>query len=242
MMKSDILGTGLQEYFDGQKGFDFTTYLELPDIGHPIRDTFSPGYFFRTYDKMPALEQQALALCHGKILDIGCGAGSHSLYLQQQGMDITAIDISAGAIAVCNQRGVKNALCRDVMKYTGTKFDTILLLMNGIGIAGNLRALDFFIDRLLVLLTSKGQIILDSSDIRYMYQEDENNTFEIPETGQYYGEGRFIMEYRGKLGHAFDWLYLDAELLAEVAGKKGLNCEIVSLGPHYDYLARLFIR
>jgi hypothetical protein len=125
------------------------------------------------------------------------------------------------------------------MDYHGTKFDTVLLLMNGLGMAGRLQDLDGFLDRLKSLMSAKGQILLDSSDIKYMYLDDENSTFHIPEGAPYYGEGRFVMEYQGKKSREFPWLYLDYARLEEAAAGRGMNSEFVSKGDHYDYLVRL---
>jgi SAM-dependent methyltransferase len=239
-MNRDILGKGLLDHFNGTRGFEFTSYLHLPGFRGPVLDTFSPAYFFREYGEMPALEQEALSLCRGKVLDIGCGAGSHSLYLQGKGMDVTALDKSAAAIETCLKRRVKKVVYKDILEFTGIKFDTLLLLMNGIGIPGKISALDGFINQLTLLLSANGQVILDSSDIRYMYHDYEDSSLHLPEDGQYYGEGRFILEYKGTKSDEFPWLYLDPEQLAEAAWRKGLNCEFVNSGSHYDYLARLY--
>jgi len=239
MQERDIYGEALLDYQYGKSMEDITTYLKLPGFQQPIVDTFSLAYLFRSFAEMPALEQQALHHCRGKILDIGCGAGSHSLYLQDKGLDVTAMDISEGAVVTCRERGLLKVVHTSVEYFGGTKFDTILLLMNGIGMTGRLRDLPEFLDLLKSLLATNGQILVDSSDIRYMYQEDEDGTFHIPETTPYYGEGRFVMEYQGNKGREFPWLYLEYERLKNSAAGQGLNCQLICRGEHYDYLARL---
>jgi len=235
----DIFGEALLDYLRGRARGDITTYLSLPGFMESIRDTFSLSYLFRGKDEMPGLEQRALSLCRGKVLDIGCGAGSHAICLQGNGLDVTGLDQSAGAVQTSCARGLKKVIHSPVMEYHGTNFDTLLLLMNGIGMAGRFHELAPFLDRLKSLLAEKGQILVDSSDIRYLYQDDEDCAFYIPQDPPYYGEGRFVMEYQGKKSGEFPWLYLDYECLEQAAAGRGLNCRLVARGPHYEYLALL---
>lgn len=241
-MKRDIIGDAMLDYLSGTTKGDITTYLRLSGYAAPIKERFRVAYLFREHVGMPILEQKALELCHGKILDIGCGAGGHSLYLQQKGQTVTGLDQSVGAVKACRLRGLKQVVHGSIMQFNGTKFDTLLLLMNGIGIAGALEKVETFLNHLKTLLLPKGQIIVDSSDIAYMYQKNADSTFQLPETGSYYGEGRFVMEYKGKKGSEFPWLYLDFQHLCTAAGNVGLGCELVGSGQHYDYLARLLVK
>src|SRR5690606_21671694 len=123
-------------------------------------------YLFRSYDEMPAIEQKALDLAKGNILDVGCGAGSHSLYLQEKGFDVLGIDTSEGAIEVCKLRGLQKAECIDFLTLDNKQFDTILLLMNGTGIFQNLDNTSKYLQHLKSLLNPKGQILIDSSDLQ----------------------------------------------------------------------------
>ncbi|NCP21823.1 MAG: SAM-dependent methyltransferase [Flavobacteriales bacterium CG_4_9_14_0_2_um_filter_35_242] len=195
-------------------------------------------YLFRAFNEMPKLEQKALELSSGKVLDIGCGAGSHSIYLQEKGFDVTGIDISKGAIEVCKLRGLKNAVAIDFWHLKNQKFDTILLMMNGIGLCGKLYDLPKFLGHLKKLLNKGGQILVDSSDIKYMY-ETEAGDFDFP-TDQYYGEVPFTMTYKREKSAPFNWLYLDFNTLKLHARQMGFQCQLILEGPHYDYLAKLF--
>jgi len=199
---------------------------------------------------MPAIEKKALQLAKGKILDVGCGAGSHSLYLQnEKKFEVTAIDISKKAIKACQLRGIKDARNLDVMALDNEKFDTILLLMNGAGMCGRLKNIAAFLQKLKSLLNENGQILLDSSDIIYMFDEDEDGGKWIaspvqpsasgPSDEEYYGEVVFNLEYKGEKETPFNWLYLDFNTLQNAAHANGLQCEMVLEGEHYDYLARL---
>ena len=230
----DVFGKALLDYQSGEYTEDIITNSSLND-----EDSMPLPYLFRTYIEMPKLEQKALQLCKGKVLDIGCGAGSHSIYLQQQGFNVTGIDRSKGAIKVCKQRGLENAICNDIFDFKEQQYHTLLLLMNGLGIVGSLNGLHHFLSHLASLLLPGGQILLDSSDIIYMFEEDADGGRWIPNNGKYYGEVEFSMSYKNKKSETFSWLYADQKTLKNAAESAELNCEIVSLGDHFDYLARL---
>ncbi|MGB5436435.1 MAG: class I SAM-dependent methyltransferase [Maribacter sp.] len=237
-METDIFGKALLDYMNGNYKEDIVTYSSLDE-----EDTIPIPYLFRTFDDMPGIEQKALGLCRGNVLDIGCGAGSHSLYLQEKGVQVTALDHSLGAIKTCIRRGITNTINCPILDLTLPKFDTLLLLMNGIGIVGNLDALKNYLMHFKSLLRPKGQILLDSSDIIYMFDTDEGDSADnrddlVAEDG-YYGEVYFTLRYRELTSASFPWLYLDQNTLKKVALACDLRCEIVSLGEHYDYLARL---
>lgn len=230
----DILGQALLEYHKGSYSGDIRTYSSLGE-----ESVLPLPYLFRDYAGMPHLEQVALANCTGKILDIGCGAGSHALYLQNRGLNVTGIDASAGAIETCIGRGLKKTLHGDICHFSGMKFDTLLLLMNGIGIAGRLGHLESFLDHLGSMLNPGGQILLDSSNIIYMFEEDGKGHYLLPDTESYYGEVEFTMEYNGKSGTRFPWLYLDEKTLEAAAKRTNFAFEIILKGAHFDYLAKL---
>lgn len=233
-MKKDILGTALLDFHNGNYTEDIVTYSSLDE-----EDALPLPYLFRDHDQMPALEQKAITLCQGTVLDIGCGAGNHSLYLQNQGFNVTALDQSAGAITVCKARGIANYQLGDILDIELGSFDTLLLLMNGIGIAGELKNINVFLKRLKSLLNTGGQILLDSSDIIYMFETDEDGGHWIPDNILYYGEVRFTMTYKNLKSNEFPWLYLDFNTLQRAADFNGLSCELAFEGEHYDYLARL---
>lgn len=233
----DVFGEALLDYQKGMYSEDIKTFSSLDE-----EDLMPLPHLFRSYNKMPILEQRALKLCQGNILDIGAGAGNHSLFLQEKGFQTTALDISLGAIETCRLRGVKNTIHKSILNYSGTKFDTLLLVMNGIGIVEKLINLDNYLKHFKLLLKPTGQILVDSSDIIYMYKQDEDGGYWIPDNSTYYGEVEFTMEYKNMKSNPFWWLYLDYNTLKNTCEANGLNCELVSDGEHYDYLARLTLK
>lgn len=238
-MAIDILGEALLDFQNGDYSEDIVTFLTLNKHLVEEKDTLPLTYLFRTFEEMPPLEKKALRLCYGTVLDIGCGAGSHSLYLQEKGLSITALDASMGAIETCKLRGVEKNIHSKITDFKGQRFDTLLLLMNGIGIAGTLQKLNALLDHLKTLLNPGGQILLDSSDLIYMFDEDTDGGHWIPFGDSYYGEVTFQMEYKRRSSKSFEWLYLDYNTLQNVAHAHNFSCELVSEGNHYDYLARI---
>ena len=192
---------------------------------------------FRTLDEMPAIEREALQAAVGVILDVGAGAGCHSLALQAMEKRVTAIDISPLAVATMRQRGVKDVREQDFFTLDG-KFDTILMLMNGIGIVGKLSRLPAFFMQVEHLLAPGGQLLCDSSDICYIF-EDEEGIIDLTGVEGYYGELTYQMQYKDVKGEPFSWLFIDPETLRDQANAHGFHCDILMRGPHYDYLARL---
>lgn len=231
----DLFGRAILDYQTNNEPQNLITETNISES-----DDMSVAYLFRTFNEMPKLEQKALQLSKGKILDVGCGAGSHSLYLQEKGFEVTSIDISENAIQACQLRGLKNARTQNLLDIPNEKFDTILLLMNGTGIFGTLAQTSIYLKKLKSLLKPNGQILIDSSDIIYMFDQEEDGSFYVPADG-YYGELTFTISYKNQTEEPFPWLYLDYNTLQNAAHAHGLNCELVVEGEHFDYLAKLFL-
>jgi len=193
-------------------------------------------YFFREFAEMPDLEKMALSVCEGRVLDIGAGTGSHAICLQQMQKEVTAIDTSAKAVDIMKASKVKDALVQDYFSYEGECFDTLLTLMNGIGFIGQLDRLALFLKKADELLNPDGQIILDSSDIGYLYEGQEKPI------DRYYGEVQFQYEYKGQKGAWFDWVYIDMDTLTEKAYDLGWVTYILDKDENDQYLARLVRR
>lgn len=228
----DLFGKALLDFQNGNYSEDITTSTNISDEG-----VLPLPYLFRDYKDMPKLEQKALKLSKGSVLDMGCGSGSHSIYLQKKGFKVKAIDISKGAIEVSKQRGVLRADVLNILDEPET-FDTILLLMNGTGIFQELTQVSKYLSHLKSLLNPNGQILIDSSDIKYMY-EDEDGGYWMDMNSSYYGELDYFLSYKGEKEAPMKWLYLDFETLKLACETLGLRCELVFEGAHFDYLAKL---
>ncbi|MGZ0014893.1 class I SAM-dependent methyltransferase [Yeosuana sp. AK3] len=229
----DLFGKALLDYQNKENSEDIITSTNISED-----DVLPISYLFRSFKDMPKLEQKALKLAKDKILDVGCGAGSHSLYLQDKGLNVKAIDISKGAIEVCKLRGVKQTELKSLLDETDS-FDTILLLMNGTGIFQELSQVSKYLTHLKSLLKPNGQILIDSSDIKYMYEDDDGG-FWMDAHANYYGELDYYLSYKGEKEVPMKWLYLDFNTLKLACDTVGLQCELVLEGDHYNYLAKLY--
>ncbi len=231
-MNKDLFGKALLDYQSGNYSEDIITWTNISD-----KDELPLPYLFRDYAEMPKLEQKALQLANGAILDVGCGAGNHALWLQGKDYNVKAIDSSKGAIEVCEKRGVINAELKPLLEEIKT-FDTILILMNGTGIFQELAQVSTYLKHLKSLLKPNGQILIDSSDISYMYEDEDGGTW-LDLKNTYPGELDYYISYKGEQEVPMKWLYLDFETLKTACLTVGLQCEKVIDGDHYDYLAKL---
>jgi len=230
----DLFGKAILDYQTNNSPENLITETSISES-----DEMSVAYLFRTFDEMPKIEQKALYLAQGKILDVGCGAGSHGLYLQNKNkLEVTCIDISPKAIEACQLRGLRNTKVQNLLDIKNETFDTILLMMNGTGIFGTLLNTPQYLQKLKSLLNPNGQILIDSSDIIYMFDQDEDGAYEVPANG-YYGELTFTVSYKGETEDTFPWLYLDYNTLQNAAIANGLQCELITEGEHFDYLAKI---
>ena len=230
----DPMGCAIADYFEKGKAAKLRVFSSQFD-----EDEIPVSQLCRTFDEMPELEQEALRLAKGKILDCGAGSGCHALALQDMGKEVEAIDISPRSVEVMQKRGVNNAYCINLFDENYLqKFDTILMLMNGSGIIGKLENMGTFFTKMKQLLNPGGCIYMDSSDLRYLF-EDEDGSFLVDLAAGYYGEIDFRMQYKQVRGEALDWLYVDFQTLSYYANENGFKAEMVKEGDHYDYLACL---
>lgn len=226
------MGSAIAEYFEEGRAAKLRLFSPMF-----YEDEFPVATLFRSFGEMPELEQAAIDAACGNILDVGAGAGCHSLELQRRGEHVTAIDISPLSVETMRKRGVAHALLQDFFDVK-EQYDTILMLMNGIGIVGKLEGLAGFFAKLDEILAPGGQVIFDSSDICYVFEGDDG-IIELPSTPGYYGEIQYQMQYRGIKGEPFNWLYIDIDTMREAADAHGYEFEVVKHGEHYDYLGRL---
>jgi SAM-dependent methyltransferase len=228
---NDVLGNALYDYY--KKAAPSKLWIHNK---YGPKEEMPVHIYFRKAEDMPALEAMALESCKGKVLDIGAGAGSHALALQQKGADVTALEISPKAAEVMKLRGVITIAEQDIFTFKTGGFDTLLLLMNGIGLTGTVSSLREFLQHAKKLLHPDGQLIFDSSDVAYLYEGKP------PEMNNYYGEIMYQYEYKRQKTDWFSWLYIDKRKLAEIAGEEGWETEILYKDEFDQYLARLVIK
>lgn len=229
----DLMGKAIWDFYHDNDAEDLQTETSISEP-----DELPVEYLFRGFEEMNKIEQKALLLSKGNVLDVGAGAGSHSLYLQnEKGLNVLALDISPKSVEVCRLRGVKETHCGDILEFSGGKFDTILLMMNGTGIFRSLSVIDFYLKKLYELLNDDGQILIDGTDLLYMFDRDEDGGVLVPAEG-YYGELDYIIHYKGETEDSIKWLYLDYETLKNAAEHNGFKTEKI-IQKEYSYLARL---
>ena len=229
------LELALRAHVDGDAGA--FVWVEADD---GTREKLPAAHFFRSQDELPAVEATALTLCEGSVLDAGAGAGSHALILQARGFDVTALDASAAAVEIMRRRGVRRAVLGDVFTHAGKPVDTLLLMMNGIGLAGTMAGLDRFLERARDLVKPGGQILFDSSDLRRSSDLLEQAGIRMRRrSGRYFGEVTFRMTYRGRMGAFFPWLFVDPGTLAMRCRRFGWESRVAFEEESGDYLARV---
>lgn len=223
----DVFGNAIADFY--QNGKADTLWLHN---SYDEAEEMPVDIFFRTEEEMSYMELDALDLCNGKILDVGAGVGSHSLELQKRGLDVVAIDISPKAVEIMHNRGVKQVFEQDFFTLKG-QYDTLLLLMNGIGLCGTLQAFEGMLAFSKTLLRPGGQILFDSSDISYLYEAEH-----LP-TDHYFGEIDYCYQYKGQKGNWFKWLYIDPKTMREIAQRHNYTCQMINMDDQDQYLARL---
>jgi SAM-dependent methyltransferase len=228
-------GQSLLDFFNGDISAKFVVHR---DDG--LTSDLPASVFFRKPSDFSPLEQMAMKLCRGYVLDVGAGAGCHSLALQDQGIRVLAIDVSPDAIEIMSKRGVKECQHVDVFEFHGGPFDTLLMMLHGIGMVEDLSGLDRFLYHAHKLLKPDGQIVCDSLDVRctddpghLVYQEANRRA------GRYFGQVRMRFDYKGQAGPSFGWLHVDPETLVDHAERIGWSCQVVCREDGGDYLAQL---
>lgn len=232
----DPMGAAIQDYFKHKRASRLRVFSSQFD-----EDEIPVATLFRSYEEMPPIEQTALRLAAGSILDVGAGSGCHTLALREMGKDALPIDISPLSVRVMQARGLDARLTNLFDPHFCNRFDTILMLMNGSGIIGKLANIGDFFLRMKQLLNAGGCILMDSSDLKYLFEE-EDGSFLLNLDGDYYGEVDFRMQYKQIKGEAFDWLYIDFDTLSLYASQYEFKTELMERDDHYAFLAKLTLR
>lgn len=231
----DPLGIMLNDFYCGDSGAFLNVWSSTLEM-----TTMEGSTMLRGIENMNDVEKCALAACRGRILDVGAGAGCHSLILQARGLDVDAIDISPGCVEVMRRRGIKKSYHRSIHDLRNYRYDTVLMLMNGIGISGSLDGLNLFIQNLDTLLSPNGQLLADSTDLTDKFLSTDKAVYD--DEGGYCGETDFVMIYKGLRSDPFSWLYVDFELLHTICSFHGFCCDKVIETQEQHFLARVYRR
>ncbi|MCX6237216.1 MAG: methyltransferase domain-containing protein [Bacteroidia bacterium] len=232
----DPIGHAVLDYLNGIKDESIVVKTDIAED-----EQLSPSYFFRTFEEMPVQEQEALKRCSGKILDVGAGAGSHSIWLQNQGFDVDSLDISPLSCDTMLKRGIKNVLLKDVYTLGDQKYDTILLLMNGAGVAQTLSGLETLLLHLKTLLNPGGKILADSSDLLYLFTDENGEMWIDIASDAYYGEMEYQLSYKAIKGKPFLWLFVDPDTFSDYAKLCGFTVKEKIAGAHFDYMVEIIL-
>lgn len=228
MALKDIHGRAIRDYYQKKAPARLTLHTSYGQS-----EEMPVAVFFREEEDLSVLENLALIECQGKILDIGAGAGAHALMLQARSMEVYAMENSPACVEVMRQSGVVHVIAQDYRMHH-QRYDTLLVLMNGLGLAGKRSSVCPFLKKLSGLLNPGGQILIDSSDISYLHEDGDW----VPDQ-EYFGNIRYQYEYRGSKGDWFDWVYMDQQALSQEVAQAGMHLEVLHTDENDQYLARI---
>lgn len=214
----ELHGQAMLDYLNGDAA---ALCILRRDDGIAYPPIYAKQFFYP--DGLPELDKIAVENCAGRVLDIGAGAGSHSLAIQERGLDVTSIDISAKAVRVMSERGCKDAKVGDVFDSYSELFDTIFIILN-IGIVQNLNGLARFLKHLETLMTDGGRLITDSIDPRNSEDKSYRKYTQDKITkGCYLGERTLRFEYKDQASEWFEWMHIDPETLEQYVDEAGYS-------------------
>jgi len=224
----DVYGRALYDYYKTGKSKKLQLYTS-----YGKKEVMPVDWFFRDENDFPKLEWQALQACRGKILDMGAGVGSHAVFLVNQGKEVHTLDTSPFCARIMQQRGLPVVFHQDLWAPLNQKYDTLLMLMNGIGIVGTLEGLRQFLMLAKKMLLPGGQIIFDSSDLSYLYPDISLKL------NPYLGEIKYTYQYQKDKGETFTWLYIDQKNMRQFAEEADWQMNILYEDNNDQYLATL---
>ena len=221
------MGSAMENYFEKNDNTPIRVFINKSE-----EPEMYPSVFFRPYKNMLKYEKIALKNSMGKVLDLGCGAGCHSLCLQNKGFDVTAVEVSKKSANVALSQGVNKVINEDWRNLTLKNFDTVLVLMNGMGLAESPAELKLMFRKLKSFLSKTGSILIDSTDVTYAKADWPMLDSE------YFGKVQFELKYKGKT-QCFPWLFVDFETAVKTAKSVKLNVEVLERARNGHFLLRL---
>lgn len=232
------LGAALLDFHRGDTAAEIMVMSDLwEDETTPVAAYYRPDE-----QALPDLETVALGLCRGRVLDLGAGAGRHAIELQRRGHDVVAVDPLPEAVEIMKDRGVRNARQGDQSAVAGERFDTVLMLMHGLGVVGNLHGLGRLFEGLPKMLNPGGRLVCDSADLAAVLGDESPDVLEeLLNPNSYLGEVEFSLRYGSLEGPRYPWIFIDPDTLEIIATAAGLAIEISSEGVRGSYVAVLTV-
>lgn len=210
----DAHGHAMYDYLKGKGGFEIVER----DEGF-ITPTNAPRVYFSKYRNWPAHEKKAMGYVRGKVLDIGCGAGRHSLYLQEKGFDVLGIDVSPLAIKVCKLRGLKKAKLISISQISSKlgRFDTLLMFGNNFGLFESFDKAKRLLKRFHRISSEKARIIAESMDPHKTTEPDhlEYHKSNI-KRGRMCGQVRLRVRYKKYATPWFDYVLVSEDEMKRI--------------------------
>jgi len=218
----DAFGHEIHDYFNGQGGYEI---VEREDGFFSVSS--GPKLYFMEYEEWEESEKKAMKYVRGRVLDVGCGAGRHSLYLQARGFDVVGIDNSPLAIKVCKARGVRDARVLPITQLSRQVgvFDTILMLGNNFALMGNSKRARWLLRRFHKMTSGAGTIVAQTRD-PYQTKLSEHLAYHAKnrEKGRMSGQARIRVRYSKYVTPWIDFLMVSKEELRAIL--EGTNWEV----------------
>jgi SAM-dependent methyltransferase len=233
--KEDVFGKML---LDASAGLEIPEIVERDD--HFLVSELPVTRYLSGYAQWPSVQQKAIEFARGRVLDVGCGAGRHSLYLQEKGFDVMGLDVSPGAIQLCRRRGLINTtlLSIDQISPATGKFDTLVLLENNFGLLESRNKAKRILEQFYLITHEQGRIIAETSDpynsrdpdiLEYQKQNRAKNRMS--------GQIRMRLRYRRLISDWFDYLRVSKSEMKELLRGTGWEIGEILEFDHRSYVA-----
>jgi SAM-dependent methyltransferase len=229
----DLLGRMLRDYHrDGELA---DTPVHRRDDDHTTR---APAeWYFLPAEEWPEFERAGVGKARGDVLDVGCGAGRTTLWLQDRGHRVLAVDRSPGAVAVAADRGVERAVAgdMDLLPVTADEFDTVLFAGQQFGLGSERRDLAERLRRLWTVLPPGGRVVADLTDPERVVDTEHAEYQADNRLGEGLTRRRFRLEYDGEVGPWVELLSVSPDLLAALGDETGWTVDLTREdgGAHY---------
>jgi SAM-dependent methyltransferase len=219
----DAYGREIYDYLNELPGHRDVAEIVERDDGY-FDTSGGPKAYFSEYKHWLPFERKAMRFARGKVLDIGSGAGRHALYLQNKGLEVTAVDNSPLAIEVCRQRGIKHTSITPLNEISAELgiFDTVIMMGNNFGLFGSYKGAKRLLKKLHGITSERGRIIASSGDVykteipeHLFYQESNRNK------GRMGGQLRIRIRYKKYVTPWFDYLRVSKQELEDILENTG---------------------